>query len=186
MFFGKVNRYYEMLKVNQYKNVLLDNFYLDTDNKTVRYKNDGYYNRYSKGDEVKSFKYHKLGILGVHIPKTRQTIPLAHLVLLLKGVEIPDDMVVDHVDGDVKNNHVNNLRVVSQEVNCRNQVRNKVSNTGHNGIRLSKYGTYVVRITVNKTRLYLGTTKTLSEAIKLRDEYHTLRKKDGYTDRHYK
>ena len=43
-----------MLEVNQYKDMLLNSFYLDTDNKTVRHKEDGYYNRYVKCDEVKS------------------------------------------------------------------------------------------------------------------------------------
>ena len=176
-----------MLKVNQYKDILLNSFYLDTDNKTVRHKEDGYYNRYVKGDEVKSFKTHRLGVLGVHIPKTRCTVPLAHLVLLLKGITIPDDKVVDHIDGNVKNNHIDNLRVVSQVINCRNQTRrNRISNTGYNGIRLTKYGTYTVRVTINETRLYLGTAKTLSEAIELRDRYSELRKQDGYTERHYK
>ena len=109
------------------------------------------------------------------------------MVLLLKGITIPDDKVVDHIDGNVKNNHIDNLRVVSQVINCRNQKRrNRISNTGYNGIRLTKYGTYTVRVTINETRLYLGTAKTLSEAIELRDRYSELRKQDGYTERHYK
>ena len=37
-----------------------------------------------------------------------------------------------------------------------------------------------------KLSLYLGTAKTLSEAIELRDRYSELRKQDGYTERHYK
>ena len=92
-----------MSTVKMYKDVLLEEFYLDTDNSTVRRAKDGWGNRWKKGDEVKGYQLCSYGYYGVHIPRTRTTVNLTHLILLLRGVEIPDDMVVDHIDGNSLN-----------------------------------------------------------------------------------
>lgn len=43
-----------------------------------------------------------------------------HLVALLFIGERPDGLVIDHIDRDKLNNHVSNLRYVSQEINIQN------------------------------------------------------------------
>ena len=175
-----------MLVVNEFKETLLDCYYLDKDGLTIRYKKNGYYNRYKKDNIVATFKMNKLGILGVHVPKQRKTVPLAHLILLLNNICIPDNYVVDHIDGDVRNNHISNLRVVTQAINCRNRKRfNKQTKTNENGITKSK-NSFIVRVTLNKVRHYIGSFKTLEEAINARNSYNEQRKLDGYTERHFK
>lgn len=49
--------------------------------------------------------------------------------------EIPDDMVIDHIDGNRSNNNLSNLRLVSQSVNMDNAQKN-----GHKGqVKISQY-----------------------------------------------
>ena len=175
-----------MLKVNEFKEILLDSYYLDVDGVTVRYKKDGYRNRYKKDDIVKPFKMHKRGMLGIHVPKQRATVPLAHLILLLNNICIPDTYVVDHIDGNIENNHISNLRVVTQAINCKNRRKpNKQTKTNEVGITKSK-NSFVVRVRFNGVRHYIGSFKTIEEAISARDLYSVQRKLDGYTERHFK
>ncbi len=175
-----------MLIVNKFKDTLLDYYYLDEDGVTVRYKQNGYYNRYKKGDIAVPFKMHKLGVLGLHVPKQRATVPLAHLILLLNGICIPDTHVVDHIDGNTNNNHISNLRVVTQTINCRNRRKpNKQTKTNENGITKSK-NSFIVRVRLNGVRHYIGSFKTLEEAVNARDQYSKQRELDGYTERHFK
>lgn len=175
-----------MLVVNKYKDVLIEHYYLDEDGVTIRYRKDGYRGRYKAGEAVSQFKMNKHGILGIHIPKHRATVPVAHLIVMFHGIDIPDNEVVDHIDGNILNNHISNLRVVSQEINCRNRRKpNKTTKTGEVGIVKNK-SSYIVRLHLNGIRHYVGSYATLDEAINARDQYDMQRKADGYTSRHFK
>lgn len=173
-----------MQVVNQYKQNLLDSYCLD-EQENVLYKNDGYQGRYKKGDLVKTFKMNKLGYLGVHVPKARATVPLAHLKLLLSGVEIKDSEVVDHIDGNYLNNSLSNLRVITQNLNCRNSVR-KVGVSGEKFISKLPNGSFRVRLSFNGKRNTLGIYKTIAEAIKVRDSHIHKCLSEGFTKRHCK
>lgn len=173
-----------MQVVNQYKQNLLDNYYLD-EQENVRYKNDGYQNRYKKGELVKTFKMNKLNYLGVHVPKARATVPLAHLKLLLSGVTIKDNEVVDHIDGNPLNNSLSNLRVITQNLNCKNSNR-KVGVTGEKFIVKLLNGSYRVRLNFKGKRNHLGVYKTLGEAVKVRDSHIHKCLSEGFTERHCK
>jgi hypothetical protein len=48
--------------------------------------------------------------------------------------EIPENHVIDHVDGDSTNNKIENLRCVTQDVNARNKGKNKNNTSGLTGI----------------------------------------------------
>lgn len=172
-----------MLAVNRYKQTLLEHYELNFKNEII-YKNDGYLGRYKKGDVVKQFKMHKLGYLGVHIPKERATVPVAHLVLLLNNITIPDNHVVDHIDGNFLNNEVSNLRVVTQAYNCKNSGK-KTGKSGEKCICIYQ-NKYRVRVNLNGKRLNVGLFTTLDEAIKARDSYFNDRLNYGYTIRHLK
>ena len=174
-----------MSTVQKYKDVLLNEFYLDTDDTTVRRAVDGWRGKWKQDDAVVGFKLCKHGYKGVHIPRTRTTVNLTHLILLLRGIEIPEGMVSDHLDGDTENNAPGNLRIVAQKTNCRNRKQNRNNTTGHNGITWNKASdAYMVRLYLNGTRQYLGQRKSLTDALVLRDSYLELRKQDGYTSRH--
>lgn len=173
-----------MQVVNQYKQNLLDNYCLD-EQENVRYKNNGYRGRYKKGDLVKTFKMNKLGYLGVHVSKARATVSLAHLKLLLSGVDIKDNEVVDHIDGNPLNNSLSNLRVITQALNCRNSDR-KVGVSGEKFITKLPNGSYRVRLRFDGKRNDLGIYKTIAEAIKVRDSHLHKCLNEGFTKRHCK
>lgn len=171
-----------MLTVNKYKDILLDEFYLD-ENHEVRRSKDGYHKRFKKGD-LANFFIGNEGYLCIQVPKARTTVKKSHLVLLLSGVNIPDDMVVDHIDGNKTNDSISNLRIVtSRQNNCNRPIRSD-NTSGITGIRWSDYHKhYVIRRTVNGKRLSRS-RKTLEEAIVVLEE---LKKLDSdYTDRHGK
>lgn len=52
--------------------------------------------------------------------------------------EIPDDMYIDHLDGDKSNNKLNNLRLVTKSLNSRNSKAPSTNTTGIAGVSHSK------------------------------------------------
>lgn len=80
-------------------------------------------------------------------------------------LDFPDG-IVDHINGNNKDNRRANLRIT----NCNGNARNSISKNkyGVNGIRLTKAGRYNARITVNYKMIHLGNFETLEEAIEAR------------------
>lgn len=171
--------------VNKYKELLLEWFYYNSKDGTVRRAKDGYHGRYKKDDIVQPYRLCSHGYSGVHIPTTRTTIPYHHLVLVLNHINIPDNAVIDHIDGNTNNNIISNLRVTTQQINCKNKKRRVDNSTGTTGI--SKSGnSFIVRKQISGKRIYLGSRPSLEEAIQLLDSYKEIVKSDGYTERHGK
>lgn len=75
----------------------------------------------------------------------------------------PDDMVIDHIDGDGLNNRKDNLRICTMSGNSMNSKPRKSKYP--RGIQKIDNG-YVARIGYQNKRYYLGYYKTLSEAVK--------------------
>ena len=72
---------------------------------------------------------------------------------------VPDNMVIDHIDGDKSNNALKNLRVISQSENMKNVQRN-----GHKGqIPISQYdskGNFIKKYTsIQKAADAVGVTE---------------------------
>lgn len=171
--------------LNKHKDILLKEFYLDEDGSTVRRAKDGWRDKWKKDDVVVGYKLCSYGYLGVHVPKANTTVNLTHLILLLRGIEIPNGMVVDHIDGNTINNSPENLRITTQALNCRNRKMHCNNTIGYTGITFNKASnSYLVRLTVDKKRIYLGHCFTLEDALVLRNTYLDKRKQDGYTSRH--
>lgn len=111
--------------------------------------------------------------------------------------ERPDGLVIDHIDRDKLNNHVSNLRYVTQSENVRNSSiwRDDISTTdkrerlrifceesrirtgrfknlnakkGSGSLRQTKNGKWRMGITINKVK-YDKTLNTVEEAIQWRD-----------------
>jgi len=78
--------------------------------------------------------------------------------------------VVDHINGDTKDNRPENLRVVTHSLNHANGPAHKDSKTGVRGVwwvppnAHCLQGKYVAQVRVNGTRVTLGSFKTLEEA----------------------
>lgn len=87
---------------------------------------------------------------------------------LLTGID-PGNLDVDHKDRNKLNHRRDNLRLVTRSQNNKNKTTK--SNTGERYITLTKFNTYLVQWTnpeLNTTE-YLGTFKTIEEAIKVRE-----------------
>ena len=178
----------KMLTALKYKNDILEWFYLDDDDITIRRaKDDNLKGKFKKDDIVIPFplKGNKgYDYKGIWIPRIGKNILLPWALMVLRGIEIEDGMVIDHIDGDRTNNSRDNLRLVSQSENCRNRIMRKDNTTGYTGLSFHKpSGRYVVRRTIKGKRIWKS-HKTLEGAIEIWKEVEKLGYTDGYTKRH--
>jgi len=83
--------------------------------------------------------------------------------------EIPQGMLIDHIDNNKQNNNIDNLRLANHSENtCNNSKTN--SNTGYKNISfIKKYNKYRVNIKKNDKIAYQKLFKTLEEAIENRN-----------------
>lgn len=89
-------------------------------NDRVAKNSKGYYFTY-KGKVLKP-KKHKFGyvLYNISTPEKKAITVTAHsLVAEFFIRERPEGLVIDHIDGDPKNNHFKNLRYMSQKYNLR-------------------------------------------------------------------
>jgi len=94
--------------------------------------------------------------------------------------EIPEAMMIDHIDRDITNNNPNNLRIATREQNRWNMKTSNKNKTGickgkgiycFYGKRARKNGNnYQAQIVANGKRIHLGTFKTEQEAMKVYDK----------------
>lgn len=93
---------------------------------------------------------------------------LAHRVIwiLCYGYE---PQIIDHNDGDKKNNRIANLQDVSCEESMKNLPRAKNNKSSVTGVHWNKATSkWAVQIKVNKRSIHLGYFNTLEEATKVR------------------
>ena len=114
---------------------------------------------------------------------TRRTIKAHRLVWALHHQDLPcPTLEVDHIDGDVLNNHVSNLRLVSHSDNMRNTRMYSCNTSGVNGVSWNKeQEKWKAYILINRKRKHLGTFDTIKEAAAARKAADI---EHGYTDRH--
>lgn len=94
-------------------------------------------------------------------------IVLIHRFIL----DTPDDLLVDHRNHNTSDNRKSNLRIATRTQNNINVKLRTDSSSGVTGVNWNKESSqWVVRIGVNKKRIYLGQFDTLEEAIAIRKE----------------
>lgn len=176
-----------MRAINKYKEIILEWFYLGEDDMTVYRAKDGYRGRYKQHDIVTPYQLCSYGYGGVHVPRTRTTIPYHHILTTLRGISIPDGSVIDHINGNPDDNSRSNIRVVTQQINCRNACMSKNNTSGVTGINWNAgSNSYVVRKYINGKRVYFGQRSTLKEAELLLEQQQPAILAAGYTTRHGK
>jgi hypothetical protein len=67
-----------------------------------------------------------------------KSIKVHHVVLLLHGIVVPKNSVVDHIDGNPLNNSFSNLRIVLPALNSRNKGKQHNNKSGFTGVFLWK------------------------------------------------
>lgn len=90
---------------------------------------------------------------------------------VIMGLSKDSDIFVDHTEGNPLDNRKKFLRLATPSQNCQNRKNSSTNTTGMAGVSLQKEtGKYMVRIGVDKERLYLGLYSTYEEAVKVRLE----------------
>jgi HNH endonuclease/AP2 domain len=84
------------------------------------------------------------------------------IIFALLGLPLPENHVIDHIDGNPFNNRLENLRTCTH-------AQNVCNNSGKKGKPLPKgvtarYGKFVAQITSGNARRHLGTFRTSEEA----------------------
>ena len=92
--------------------------------------------------------------------KTRKQFWLHRIIM-----NCPEDMFIDHINGNTMDNRKENLRIVTQEENSTNLSSESTNTSGYRNIYCEKDGKYSVRI---KNKRY-GRYKSLEKAIKIRN-----------------
>jgi len=92
---------------------------------------------------------------------------LAHrLIFFYFNGYIPEQ--VDHINGNKKDNRIENLRAANNSLNQLNKTIDKRSKTGVKNVHISGKK-YAVSIRVNKTTHYFGTYDTIEQAKQIAD-----------------
>lgn len=75
--------------------------------------------------------------------------------------------VIDHINGDIRDNRIENLREVSVSENARNQKRRSTNTTGVTGVK-RRYNSWRAEIFVDGKRHHLGKFDDIESAIAAR------------------
>lgn len=76
-----------------------------------------------------------------------------------------EDQVIDHIDGDPKNNRIDNLRLVDTPMNQQNTKLRCDSTSGVKGVSfIPRFNKWCARININKKRTLIGYFRTFEEA----------------------
>lgn len=91
----------------------------------------------------------------------------ARLAWIYQYGDIPDGMLVDHINRDRSDDRISNLRLVTASQNMMNTSRRSNNKSGHKGIhRHSQNGNWVVQISAYRQRKHVGVFNDLEDAIR--------------------
>lgn len=120
-------------------------------------------------EDLPKIKYHKWRFCHGHIvtglPAKKTQRELSWVILGLDN-RIDKNIVVDHIDGNPRNNKKNNLRICKQQQNVLNKSFMSNNTSGFIGVSYRKdRNRFDPEIRLNSIRCHLGYTKTLEEAV---------------------
>lgn len=174
-----------MIKLNYNQQLFKKLFYYDeTSPSGLRYLNEnnsfGNAKRY-KDDVVGTIRHNKKSDKKVWIAKVNKIPYVIHRVVwyIVNG-ELSEEKVIDHIDGNPLNNKIANLRLVSFEINCRNQARQKNNSSGKTGVHFD--GNYWVAQWNENGKRKKKKFKLFKSASEYRDKM--IEKIGGYIERH--
>ena len=107
--------------------------------------------------------------VGLHKNNITKTYGLHQLVYICNNpTEDISDKQINHIDGNIQNNKIENLRKATRSENMTNRNTHKNNKLGIKYIHKNKYNTYTFKLVKNKIR-YEKNFKNLEEAIEHRD-----------------
>jgi len=91
---------------------------------------------------------------------------LVHRLVALCFLDNPDNKeFVDHIDGNILNNKVENIRWATKSQNCMNRVKASNNTSGYKGVCWNKqHQKWMAMIHLNGNNKYLGLYNTAEEA----------------------
>lgn len=78
----------------------------------------------------------------IRVKINTKTYSVHRVVAVLNGLDV-SGKVVDHIDGDIRNNKISNLRVISITDNCRNKKKLRTNNSGITGVVLRENSRWI-------------------------------------------
>ena len=181
-----------MLAAIKYKQEILETFYLDDDDITIRRKKTHKYfkNTKKKGDIVEPYSLIGNGnrnYKGIHLTEANTTISLPWMLVVLRGMDFDEKTIIDHINGDISDNSRSNLRLTTQSMNCRNTKQRCDNTSGYTGLTYHKpTGRWVVRRQMDGKRVWKS-SKSFDKALEIWKEIDKISKEShGYTERHGK
>ena len=109
----------------------------------------------------------------------QKTIDVHRLVALSFIPNPSNKRIVDHIDKDKLNNHIENLRWATHSENGMNRSTPKNNTSGQNGVTLDKRSNkWKVQISIDKKQKHIGVFSTFDEAVKVRKEQEAIHYKE--------
>ena len=119
----------------------------------ARYE-DGHFYKMSDGTRITETplsNHHRY----VRVRILNKVYPLHRMVFLWHHGYLPK--IVDHIDNDRDNNHIENLREATQQQNCVNRSKHKNNKSGYKNVYFDKqYGKWMVVINTTYKRKFIG------------------------------
>ena len=124
-----------------------------------------YLKLFNKHKEVGNIANHGYMRVGINLNGIQRSILLHRLAWYIHYGSLPN--IIDHIDGDVLNNSIKNLRSCTQQQNTYNRKIRKDNKTGYKGVSWSpRLNKWYSQIQIKGEKMHLGCYDSMSDAIK--------------------